>query len=247
MAKHDFDTTLTEVINYATTNKILEYRETAMYDQGYNHMAQESGTKSFDGDCYQCGTYGHRASECKEQLSSKTARNKDNQKKQRSSGRWPANDSENRFRRQDQRHPRQAESQVRGQNYYFNNNEEVLQEEMYFHGEEMYLLMNVGKVIDQTPRLNRVHSQRSTPQEPENSSPNDEVRSNFESHKRLATQVQKLAVEVKHTRDHTNEVAAMNLKCVDTKQFSDKYMNKEQKWKKFWIVCSQSNADLTNF
>ena len=38
VAKHDFDTTLTEVIGYATTNKLLEYRETATH--GYNHMAQ---------------------------------------------------------------------------------------------------------------------------------------------------------------------------------------------------------------
>ena len=80
----------------------------------------------------------------------------------------------------------------------------------------MYLLMNVGKVIDQIPKINRVHSQSSTPQETEGSSSNSEVKSNFESHKRLATQVQKLAVKVKHTRDHTNEVAAMNLNCVDT-------------------------------
>ena len=45
VAKHDFDTTVTEVIAYATTNKLLEYRETATH--GYYHMAhgQESAHK----------------------------------------------------------------------------------------------------------------------------------------------------------------------------------------------------------
>ena len=39
VAKNDFDTTLTNVIEYATVNKLLAYRETSF--QGHHHMARE--------------------------------------------------------------------------------------------------------------------------------------------------------------------------------------------------------------
>ena len=39
VAKNDFDTTLTNVIEYANTNKLMSYRETSTH--GYHHMARE--------------------------------------------------------------------------------------------------------------------------------------------------------------------------------------------------------------